>query len=122
MSLAFLLDENLPGRFVRAIERHTARGIDVVDVVCVGEPEDLPFGTDDPTLLKWAEQQERILVTEDKHTMPGHLADHLAAGSDSPGVFLVRPRASVPEVLEFLVLVAHVSEATEWKNRTEFIP
>jgi hypothetical protein len=113
MALSYLLDENLPGRFVRAVERHNARGIDPINAVRVGEPDDVPLGADDPTILAWSEREGRILVSEDKNTMPRHLSDHLAKGNHSPGVFLVRPRASVPEVLEFLVLVAHVSEPAE---------
>jgi hypothetical protein len=38
----------------------------------------------------------------DEHTMPKHLANHLAAGRRSPGVFLVRT-APLVEIVEFLI-------------------
>jgi hypothetical protein len=38
--------------------------------------------------LLWAEREGRVLVTLDRHTMPGHLANHLRAGHNSPGSFL----------------------------------
>ena len=122
MPLAFLLDENLPGRLFRAIQRHNLRGGDPIDAVRVGFPPDLPLSSDDPTVLRWAESEDRIVVSEDKNTMPGHLGKHLAAGHHSPGVFLIRPGASVRTIVEFLVLVAHASEPHEWRDRVEYIP
>jgi predicted nuclease of predicted toxin-antitoxin system len=122
MALAFLLDENLPGRWVKALERHNAGGVDLIDFIRVGEPDDLPLRTDDRTILAWAERESRILITEDKATMPTHLAEHLAEGKSSPGVINIRPAFSIPEVLDHLILIAHASDAFEWRDRIEFIP
>lgn len=93
-----------------------------MDVVRVGEPDDLPLSSDDRTILAWAERDGRILVTEDKATMPAHLGSHLKAGHRSPGVFLVRSGTTIPKLIEFLVLVAYASEADEWEDRIEFAP
>ncbi len=122
MPLAFLLDENIPGRVWRAIARHNVRGEDVLDVYRIGECTALPLGADDATILEWAEREHRILVTEDKQTMPGHLENHLQAGHHSPGVFLLRPGLSLRELVEFPVLVANASEPNDWWDRIEFIP
>ena len=122
MSLAFLLDENLPGRVVRAIQRHNLTGELPLDAVRVGDLPDLPLGAEDSMVLLWAESANRILISEDKHTLPNHLEDHLAAGRHSPGVFLVRPATSLPELIEYLALVAHLTEPFEWQDRITFIP
>ena len=122
MALAFLLDENIPRRLWRAIQRHNARGENSLDVVRVGEPDELPLSSDDTTILAWATRAERILVTEDKHSIPGHLQEHLREGGHSPGVFLVRTGATILPLIEFLVLVAHASEAREWRDRIEYVP
>ena len=122
MVLTFLLDENIRASLFRAIQRHNHSSQDRLDVVRVGHSSDLPLSSDDPAILRWIEQEGRILVTEDKHTIPGHLKEHLEAGRHSPGVFLVRPGTSIPALLEFLVLVAHASKADEWRDRIEFIP
>jgi len=119
---AFLFDENIPSRLFRAVQRHNGRGQDPLDVVRVGEPDDLPLSSDDRTILAWAEREGRILVSEDKATMPAHLDSHLKAGYRSPGVFLVRPGATIPKLIEFLVLVGYASEGEEWENRVEFVP
>jgi predicted nuclease of predicted toxin-antitoxin system len=122
MPLRFLLDENLPGRLWSAVMRHNAREINIVDAVQVGEPADLPRGTQDPAILVWAETEGRILVSEDLSTLPIFLANHLAAGRHSPGIFLIRHGSSLKEVVDFLVLVAHASEPWEWADRCHFIP
>lgn len=72
-------------------------------------------------LLRWAEREQRILVTFDKSTMSQHLADHLAAGNHCPGIFMVSRESKPVEVLEFLVLAAHASEAAEWQDWINYL-
>lgn len=122
MAIAFLLDENLPGRFVRAVARHNLLSANPLDVVAVGGTADLPLGIDDASMLVWSEREGRIVVSEDRSTLPRFLAEHLTAGHSSPGVFLVRRETSIPELIEFLVLAAYASEAEEWKDQVSFIP
>jgi len=122
MSLAFLLDENLPRRAVRAIQRHNLTGELPLDAVRVGDLPELPLGADDSMVLLWAESASRILISEDKHTLQNHLEDHLAAGRHSPGLFLVRPATSLSNLIEYLALVAHLTEPFEWQDRVTFIP
>jgi hypothetical protein len=122
MSLRLLLDEHLRGPLWNAVCRHNAKGVYAIEVVRVGDLPELALQSDDPRLLVWAEQNERILVSEDKHTLAGHLTDHLRAGRHSPGIFLLRPGFSVSAVLAFLVAAAHASEAWEWRDRIHFVP
>lgn len=122
MSIAFVLDEDMRGPLWRAILDHNSQGIQPIDATRVGDLLDLPLGTRDPDLLIWAENAQRIIVTFDRNTMPGHLADHLAAGNRAPGVFLVSKGASISAVLDFLVAATYASEPFEWENRIQFIP
>ena len=92
-----------------------------IDSVRVGDPADLPLGTRDLDLLLWAEQQSRILVSFDTNTLPLHFINHLAAGHHSPGLFLIRRRARIANVVEFLVLAAYASDEYEWIDRIEYI-
>jgi hypothetical protein len=96
MALGYPLDEHLRGVLWRAIQRHNAQGVNVLDVVRVGDPADLPLGSADPALLLWAEQHGRILISRDERTLPAHLATHLQAGHHSPGIFILRRRCSFP--------------------------
>lgn len=122
MPLRYLLDEHLRVPLWRAIQWHNSSGVYPLDVVRVGDPADLPLGSDDPILLLWAEREQRVLVTNDPDTMPRHLADHLAAGRHSPGVFMLRPYSTLPQILSFLQDAAYASEPEEWQDRIVFIP
>jgi hypothetical protein len=120
MPLKFVLDENLRGPLWRTIQRHNARGSLPLDCTRVGDAEDLPLGTSDPAVLEWAEKADRIVITNDLTTMPGHLAAHLASGRHSPGVFSLLPHATFFAVLEFLTLAAYASDPDEWRDRIDY--
>jgi hypothetical protein len=122
MMLRYVLDEHLRGPLWRAIQWHNSLGVYPLDVVRVGDASDLPLGSDDPALLLWAEREQRILVTHDADTMPAHLADHLAAGRHSPGVFMIRPHSILPQILSFLQDAAYAGEPEEWQDRIQYIP
>jgi hypothetical protein len=120
--LRFVLDEHLRGPLWNAIRQHNARSPYPLDVVRVGDPVNLPLRTPDPDILLWAEREGRILVTSDKATVPGHLADHLRAGRNSAGVFVIRPGSNLPAVVSHLVLAAYASGPVDWEDRLVFIP
>ncbi len=80
-------------------------------------------GVDDQAVLQRAAELGRILVTHDKGTMPGQLADFLAESNSSPGVIIVIPQdAPIREVAETLVLIWGATKSDEWANRIEIIP
>ena len=122
MPLRFLLDENVPARIWQAIQRHNLSGADPIDVVRVGDSEDLPLGIGDPEILLWAEREDRILVTNDRSTMAAHLDAHLEAGHNSPGLFLIRPGTDIPRLVEFLAVATQASRPEEWRDRIEYVP
>jgi hypothetical protein len=123
MPLRFVLDEHLRGGALwQAVQQHNAAGVDVLDMTRVGDPADLPIGTGDLELLRWAERADRILVSLDKRTLPAHLAAHLQAGGHSPGVLMLRPGSTTAQVLFALVLIAHACDSIDYRDRIEFIP
>jgi hypothetical protein len=78
-------------------------------------------GSLDPDILLWAEAHERILVSRDKRTMPQHLGDHWAAGHSIPGVLLLRPKCRLGSAVEYMVTIAHATDASEWIDQVEYI-
>jgi hypothetical protein len=120
--LRFLLDEHLRGPLWSAILRHNAQGALPIDSVRVGDPPELPLGSDDATILLWAEREGRILLTEDVHTMPGHLLAHLQAGHHSPGVFVISLGCSIGQLLIALELVAHAGDAADYGDTVTYVP
>ena len=121
MTLAFLLDENVRGRLWQALQRHNATTDWPLDVVQLGDCDDLPLGTSDPDMLKWIERESRILVSLDKSTLPVHLERHLTADHHVPGILLIRSGTNLAQLVEHLVAVAYASEAAEWHDRIEYV-
>lgn len=119
--LRYLLDEQLRGPLWNAIQRQNARGATPLDVVRVGDVDDLPLGIDDSAILAWTERHERVFVSHDKSTLPLHLAQHLATGHHCPGIFTTRSRASVSTILDWLVLAAYASIPDEWRDSIQYI-
>ncbi|MGP0062401.1 MAG: hypothetical protein ACLQGP_02200 [Isosphaeraceae bacterium] len=87
----------------------------------MGEDPELPLGMGDPDLLLWAERQGFDLISNDARTMPGHFAEHLAAGHHSPGVFLIALPGSIPAILEALFYYADASDDDLWRDQIHFI-
>ena len=79
-------------------------------------------GVPDPEVLAFATRQNRILVTSDLKTMPRHFDDFLEANGHCAGVFLVKQKTPLADVIDALVLIWSASNADEWKNRLVEIP
>jgi hypothetical protein len=122
MALRYLLDENARGALWHAIARHNAVSVESIDVVAVGDADDLPLGSQDPDILRWAEREGRILITLDHNTMPGYLIDLLQAGGHLPGMFLVRPRSRIRDIVDWLVAAASSGDDDQWRDQVIFIP
>jgi hypothetical protein len=122
VDIRFLVDEHLRGQLWRALAWHNQRGAYPLDVVRVGDSADLPQGSTDPDILVWAEREGRILISADRKTLLSHFNDHLAAGRHSPGLFLLRPLAPLPQIVDFLVAATYASEASEWTDVWRYIP
>lgn len=75
----------------------------------------------DPKVLAFAAQENRILVTHDRRTMPRHFADFILHHS-SPGVLIIAQTVSVRVAIEALVLVWAASESEEWRNLIVELP
>ena len=120
MNLRYLLDEQLRGQLWQAIRWHNRASLPL-DVLRVGDPPDLPR-VPGPDILVWAEREGRILISADRRTLLGHLAAHQNAGHHSPGLFLLRPLAPLPQVVDFLVAAAYASERASGRTAGAYIP
>ena len=122
MLAGYILDEHLRGPLSQAIQSHNAQGVYLIDAVRVGDPPDLPLGSADPDILIWAEHSGRILVSRDEATMKTQLADHLAAGRHSPGVFLIRRGSTLNDIVHFLVAAMYASDPHDWQDQYFYLP
>jgi hypothetical protein len=101
MKPRFLLDEHVN----RAIQRQLRRLEPQIEVLVVGDPEAPSKGILDPELLIWLEANGYILVSENRSTIPVHLAEYYTAGRHIPGILWIRPSASLGEITEYLYLM-----------------
>ena len=122
MALRYLLDEHFRGDIWQAILHHNAQSLDTIDVVRVGDPPDLPLSTPDSDILVWSEQAGRVLISRDRRTMIAELVAHLQAGRTCPGLFMVRPRSRLADVLAFLVEAASAGDEDQWRDQATYIP
>jgi Domain of unknown function (DUF5615) len=122
MALRFVLDENLRGQLWRATQRHNALGLNPIDVTRVGDPPDLPLGATDSDILIWAERAGRVIVSNDRTTLPSHFWSHIQSGNHSPGLFLIRPRSTISQIIYHLVLAAYAADPAQLRDQIEWIP
>ena len=118
MKIRFLLDENLSKKIKLGVLLLNSS----VDILCVGDPNAPSFGTLDPEILSYVEQSQRLLITDNRKSMPDHLAAHWSAGRRIWGLFWVRPKASIGQLAESIYLIWETSEAQEWIDVVDWIP
>jgi hypothetical protein len=118
MKPCFLLDEHVNHAVQRQLRRLDAR----IDVLAIGDSGAPPPGTSDPDILGWQEEHGYILVTENRSTIPEHLAAHFTAGRHIPGLFWIRPGTGLGRLIEELYLIWSASTAEEFRDCTLFIP
>jgi len=114
--LRLAADENFNGDIVRGLLRRNPT-LDIVRVQDVGLS-----GADGRSVLQWAADQGRILVTHDISTLARHAFDRIAGGQAMPGVFEVRSIAPIGQAIEDLVLLAECSFDGEWEGQGRFLP
>jgi hypothetical protein len=78
-------------------------------------------GLDDAQVLAIATEDERVLITHDRKTMPYHFAEFIRRRT-STGVIVVPQDMSVTAAVDELLLIWTASEASEWKNRICYLP
>lgn len=75
----------------------------------------------DLDVLAIAAQQERILVTHDRKTMPLAFAEFLTSNQSS-GVIIVSRKLPIDAIIDDLLLIWAVSSSEEWINRIAKLP
>ena len=112
----FLADENFNNQIVRGVLRQSS-DIDIVRV------QDVTLsGADDPTVLAWAAQAGRIVLTHDVATMTTFAYQRLQSGLSMPGLFEVSRRVPVGLAIEEIILIAECSLEGDWEGQVRFLP
>jgi hypothetical protein len=77
---------------------------------------------EDPAILAWAADNNRIVVTHDRATMPDFAYDRMETGLLMCGLFVVNDRLPVRQVIDELLLMDACSEQTEWVGIVLYLP
>jgi hypothetical protein len=114
--IRLLADENFNNDIVRGFRRRNT-AVDIARVQDVGLS-----GMDDPTVLEWAAQEGRVLLTHDVSTMTRYAYDRVREGKPMPGVFEVSRRVPLWVAIEEIALLAEGSLDGEWEGQVRYLP
>jgi hypothetical protein len=114
--LRFAADENFNKDVVRGLLRRQ-HDLDIVRLQDVGLS-----GADDPTVLEWAAQEGRILLTHDVSTITRYAYERVRAGMSMPGVFEVGRSVPTGAAIEHILLLAECSREGEWEGQVRYLP
>jgi predicted nuclease of predicted toxin-antitoxin system len=109
-------DENFDGDVVRGLLRRVPE-LDIVRIQDAGLA-----GSSDPTILAWAAEESRILLTHDRDTMPNFVYDRVIAGEPMPGVFLVSNRMPKGQAVEELFWAVHCLSIEDCMDQIKYFP
>lgn len=114
--LRLAADENFNNDIVRGLLRRRPE-LDIVRVQDVGLS-----GADDPTVLEWAAQEERVLLTHDVSTITHYAYERVRAGESMPGVFEVSRGVPIGRAIEDILLLVDYSLDGEWEGQVYYLP
>jgi hypothetical protein len=114
--LRFLADENFNNNIVRGLLRRQLE-LDIIRIQDVGLS-----GADDPTVLQWAAQEGRVLLTHDVATITQYAYERVEAGLSMPGVFEVSLDVPIGSAIEDILLLAECSLDGEWEGQIRYLP
>jgi hypothetical protein len=114
--LLLVADENFNNDIVRGSLRRKPE-LDIVRLQDVGLS-----GADDPTVLEWAAQAGRVLLTHDVTTITHYAYERVQAGKPMPGVIEVGREVPLGVAIEDLLLLAECSLDGEWEGQILYLP
>jgi hypothetical protein len=116
VTIRFVTDEHI----ARALIVGLRRELEDIDIVRV---QDVGLRTmDDPTILRWAADQGRVLITHDVRTMPDFAHRRVAEAAAMSGVLVVPTTMPIGTAIAELSTIAAASDPEEWANRVVYLP
>jgi hypothetical protein len=114
--LRLLADENFRNNIVRGL----IRLVPTLDVTRV-QDEGLS-GADDPSVLAWAADNNRIVLTHDLETMPVFAFERVSKGQKMPGMFYIPHQFPAGSAIREVQLVVECSQPDEWIDTVLYLP
>jgi hypothetical protein len=118
MTIRYLLDEHIDPVY----RTQLLRADPDLEVWIIGDPGAPPRGTLDPDILVWCEENDFVLVTNNRKSMPRHLRDHLILARHVPGILVVSLTMTMGQLIDELVLIAAASGIDEYHDMILYLP
>jgi len=112
----FAADENFDNVIIRGLLGR-APDLDILRVQDVGLS-----GAADPSVLAWATEEGRVLLTHDVNTIPDHAYERIRRGEPMAGVIVVGSRVSKGTAIDQILLIAWCSDQHEWEGQVAHLP
>jgi predicted nuclease of predicted toxin-antitoxin system len=113
--MLLIADEDFDNDILRGLLRRHVE-VDIVRVQDVGLS-----GSDDPTILAWAAQEGRVLLTHDVNTMPAHAYERMRTGESIAGVILVPQSISIGNAIEDILIIVMAAVPQEFENQVVYL-
>jgi predicted nuclease of predicted toxin-antitoxin system len=114
--LKLLADENFDNTILRGLLRRQPD----IDIIRVQDTE--LYGANDPTVLAWAAQENRVLLTHDVATITRYAYERITKEQAMPGVVEVVSGSQVGRVIEDILMLLECSLDGELANQIYYLP
>lgn len=110
--MKILLDENFNNNILRGLRQRNLE----LDII---RAQDVPeiAGMDDPPLLEWAANNDRVLFPHDVRTITRYACERIEAGKSMPGIVEVKRSAPLKIIIEDILLLIADNRPEEIKDR-----
>jgi hypothetical protein len=122
--LPLILDEDSRGRALwTAIGKYNVREpSQSLDIIRVGDAGAPVSGILDRELIEWAISVSRVIVTQDVSTLVSYHNDMVAAGTTTPGLFVLRLGFGVSVLVGELALPSYCLTPSECACKVWYLP
>lgn len=114
--LRLLSDHNFNGRILRALIRRIP-DLEVVRAIDVGLAR-----AEDPDLLEWAAEENRVVLSHDVNTVSAFANDRIRVGLPMPGVFLVPKDMPIGQAIDDLEMAVTAQIQDDCQNQLIYFP
>src|SRR5574341_1504475 len=114
--LLLVADENFNNDILRGLLRRDP-SLDIVRIQDVGLTH-----VPDYDVLKWAAQENRVLLTHDRNTVTKFAYERVKEGKPMPGVIEVDRSVPMNIAIDDILLLTLSSDSGEWEGQIIYLP
>lgn len=79
-------------------------------------------GADDPKILEWAAEEDRVLLTHDVSTMTHYAYKRIQEGKSMPGIIEIGQYIPIGSAIENIIFLTELSLDNEWEGQILYLP